>query len=184
MKTKYQVVYINGYLGINSNKAKVLQDELKDMNLEVRHIRVDYPKGNFDGSEIEEYFKNNEVNLIVASSMGAYIARYFAQKYESQLVSLNPLIDPSKSKNAQGITFDKKFIDFYNGYGHTVVVNKDDELIHYKGAVEKYTDHADVNILEHGGHRMSNFKDEVIPIIRKCINWDLFYMDERRPHEP
>jgi|GEM_PF-3442160 len=173
MKPKpFKVAYINGYLGLHSNKAQKLKNALQDMpNIEVYHIPVDFKDGYFDGQIIDEYLSQHGIDLIVGSSMGAFVSKYFAHAYNATLISLNPMIDPKASKNAQNILFDDKFMGSYE-LRHYIMLNKDDELIPYQDSYALFKDGA-VRSFEKGGHRMSNFETDIIPVIKEIIKEDV-----------
>jgi len=171
----YKILYINGYRGHKSNKPTILKNELnKELNVEVYHIPTIY-EGYFDGKSIDNFLKVNDINLIVASSMGGFVSKYFAKEYNIPLVSINPMIDYTKSTNTKNVTFDKKF-DNISGFQHSILLNIDDELIPYKDTLELFKDKAEVEVFKRGGHRFNNIIEDGIPFIIKKIKGDLNYL--------
>jgi len=146
-KGKYmkKIVYINGFNGENSSKAKLLKEKYK-----AEHIVL---KNDFNPKEVCQKLKEIKPQIVVASSTGCFVAdsceydkAYFI--YLNPLVDLNDLAkltDISKLKNLK--PKDKQRLVF---------VNEDDELLDYKKAYQKYDK---VFSFKKGGHRFDNIED-------------------------
>ena len=152
-----KIVYINGFGGENSNKPKVLSNMF---DCDVYHLKLKFDNGTINTDYLDCYFEDNDVDLIVGSSTGAYIARYYADKFNTPLISINPVIDYKKTFDRIGYTLEleEKFQNLNNlSLSNLILLNEDDELIDYKDTLEELKGY--FKVYPKGGHRFENLLD-------------------------
>ena len=149
-----KIAYINGYLGENSTKPKILSSLL---DIKIDHLIWDHK----DKESIKKITKlAKDYDLIIASSTGAYIARGICEMYNIPLVSLNPVVDIDDAIKLIESNGNALYSDDINSTGdeklsEIVFVTADDELLNYKKAINKYDN---VLVINEGGHRFNNLK--------------------------
>ena len=158
------IIYINGYNGENSSKPS----QLEELGFNVKHIKIKYTNGFFNKETINsiiEEIKEFKADFIIASSMGSYIARFFANELNIPLISLNPVIDYKETLSKIGVQ-DLELPKIFTNYPieHYVICNSDDELIDVNSTINYYHNKSKIIILEKGGHKMNNFKEVMIEI--------------------
>lgn len=169
-----KIIYINGYMGENSNKPQKLSQLL---GTKVEHLKLLFDNNQINQEELANYFSQeaNEIDFIIGSSTGAYIGRYYAFKYNIPLISLNPVVDIEKT--FVEFHYDLKLSDEFKNVNNLSVsnlifLNKDDELLDYKITLERFNKHAHIIVFDKGGHRFSNLEDTAQPI-KDFINYNL-----------
>jgi len=153
------IIYINGYKGEKSSKAKKLS---KLLHLDIEHVVYNFDKNNID--EITE--KSKKADIIIGSSTGAFIGRIIAEKYDIPLISLNPVVDLEKTFRKIGVPVPDIPSPIYARIGQLNLVNKDDDLIDYTETVSTFPN---CKIYEKGGHRFSNLeetKEDILNFIK------------------
>jgi len=146
------IVYINGYKGKNSSKAKILKEKYN-----ATHIVLE---DEFNPNEVCQKLQELEPDIIIASSTGCYVADSCSYD-KGVFIYLNPLVDLDDLKKIADITNLKNLSS--KEKNRVVLVNQDDELLDYKKTVEHYEN---VKIFENGGHRFKNLED-LVEIINK-----------------
>ena len=144
-----KIVYINGFDGEKSSKAKILKEKYG-----AEHIVL---KNDFNPKEVCQKLQEIKPQIVVASSTGCFVADS-CEYNEAYFIYLNPLVDlddlakltdVSKLKNLK--SKDKIRLVF---------VNEDDKLLDYKKAYKKaYKKYKKVFGFKKGGHKFSNVND-------------------------
>jgi len=148
-----KIAYINGY---NPNKIYkgTKHIELSNyLNNKVDLIEYKYYDNNLE--EIEE--KAKDYDLIIASSTGAYLARNICYKHNILLVSLNPVIDLEHTFKKLNVPKPNIPNGIDKSLKELILVNKDDELIHYKNTLDLFGTR--VKVLDKGTHRFYNLEE-------------------------
>lgn len=157
-----KICYINGYQGEQSSKPKYLGNLL---GLDIHQIKLYVENGSINLLDIEEQIKDQD--LIISSSTGSYISRYFSFKYNIPVIMLNPVLDFIETFKKINVPCDIP-AEFHGSFllEHLVFINRDDELIDFSNINTIYS-----NVVEFqsGGHRFTNL-DEIIPFILDFIN--------------
>ena len=152
-----KIVYINGFNGENSSKAKILKEKYN-----AQHIVL---KNDFNPDEVCQKLEEIKPNIIIASSTGCFVAD--SCKYDEGIfIYLNPLVDLDDLAKLTNITKLKNL----NNKKHKnilVLLNEDDELLDYKKAKQKYKDNK-ILIFNKGGHKFSNIND-LFEVIEKIV---------------
>jgi len=151
-----KIVYINGYKGSNSSKAKFLYEKYN-----AKHIVL---QNDFNIYEVCKTLNELKPNIVVASSTGCFVTDS-CNYNDAIFIYLNPLVElddlvkiGADITNLKNLTkIEKKPI---------VLLNKDDKLLDYKKAMQKYNN---IITFEKGGHKFKNTKD-LIKIIDKYTN--------------
>jgi predicted esterase YcpF (UPF0227 family) len=130
-------------------------------------ITIDYSDG-YDviKQQLIDYCQTIEIDLIVGTSMGGYMASLIGAIVSCPFVSINPVLNPSEMLRKyigveDGInqTMLDQFPYFeFSGYG-LILLDTGDESIPYKPTVEKLKSHFSIRIFEGGNHRFVHMKD-------------------------
>lgn len=150
-----KIVYINGYRGTQSNKPSILSQEL---SYDIKFIQVDYDNlNNKIYAKIEENIK--DIDIVISSSTGSYLARKICEDYSKILVSYNPVIDIETTFQRLDAQVPKLPIPKFSSLNELIFVNEDDALIDYKNTLEKFKEK--VKVFKVGGHRFKNIKETI-----------------------
>lgn len=178
------ILYIHGFASCgDSNKSRLL----------TKHFdKVISPNIPVDPDEaisfIQKLILDNEVDLIIGSSLGGFYAAYFAEKFQIKTVLLNPSTQPfitlapyvgTNEFFCSGETFEwtKEHITKLFSYAIAkdsikspllVLLQKGDEVLDYTKAAQVYENY-EVVVQEDGNHRFENL-DEYIEIIREFMD--------------
>ena len=157
-----KIVYVNGYNGQNSSKAKLLKDRY-----DATHIVL---KNSLNIDEVCTKIESIKPNIIVASSTGAYVVDRC--KYEDALcIYLNPLIEIEKlTEYGEDISYISSLVK--QEQNRIILLNEDDELLDYQKAKEYYKND-NIFIFSKGGHRFKNIDD----LYDVLDNIDLYRLD-------
>ena len=140
-----KIVYINGYKGQNSKKAKLFKEKLNAIHIVLND--------QFNTIEVCEQLNLIKPDIIIASSTGCYVAD--CCEYDDGIfVYLNPLIDLDDLAKLTDVSSLRELTR--KDKNTIVLVNEDDELLDYKKAIKMYNN---IKIFKYGGHRFKNIED-------------------------
>jgi predicted esterase YcpF (UPF0227 family) len=180
------VIYIHGFAGSGfGKKANLFREHYRELNIPFLAPTLSYVPDLAIGT-LEEIIKNcggAEVKLI-GSSLGGFYAIYLANKFNLKAVLINPSTDPFASlKRIIDITADgtsnpinffdlsrfefnlshlnmlkKYYVDNLNIENFFLLLQKDDDIIDYKIAKEKFKG-AKMLIEDGGGHSFNGIEE-------------------------
>jgi predicted esterase YcpF (UPF0227 family) len=160
------ILYVHGYAsGVKSSDPKYTA--LSNLGT-VLAIAPDYDNGSSHVlSEVLEFSIKNDIDLIVGTSMGGWVAPHISNTLGIPFVALNPSIHPSINLKKYG--GDTEIIDSYpdiskSGFG-LVSVEMGDEVIDPKYTIDYFSDVYNVIPFDGGSHRFSNL-DNLIDKIK------------------
>ena len=177
------ILYIHGFASCgDSNKSRLLTqhfDKVLSPN-----IPVDPDEAI---SFLQKLIIDNEVSLIIGSSLGGFYAAYFAEKFQIKTVLLNPSTQPFIALapyvgmneffcSGEPFEWTREHITKLFSYAIAkdsikapvlVLLQKGDELLDYTKAAELYENY-EVVVQEDGNHRSENL-DEYIGVIREFM---------------
>ena len=153
------ILYVHGY-GSVVDKAMTHPKYLELSKLGTVHaIAHDYSESYHKilGDTIN-YVIENDIDLIVGTSMGGWVASHVGAETGVPFVSLNPSITPSttlKKYDDTKMTCDE-YPDF-NPHGFGVVfVESGDDVIDPKETVSQLNGHYPVNVIDGGSHKFES----------------------------
>ena len=168
------ILYIHGFASCgNSNKTKLLKEHFNDV------LTPDLPIDPDEAiSFLQKLIIDNEVELIIGSSLGGFYAAYLAEKFQIKTVLLNPstqpfiTLAPYVGENEYFCTGEKfewkqehivKLMSYAiadNSIKTPVLVllQKGDEVLDYTKAEAVYKNY-EVIIQEEGNHRFENLNE-------------------------
>lgn len=178
------ILYIHGFASCgDSNKTRLLKTYFDDV------ISPDIP---VDPDEaiafIQKTIVDNDVSLIIGSSLGGFYAAYFAEKFQIKTVLLNPSTQPfltlapyvgTNEFFCSGKPFEwtKEHITKLFSYAVSkdsikapvlVLLQKGDEVLDYSKAADVYANY-EVVVQEGGNHRFENL-NEYLGKIQEFMN--------------
>lgn len=177
------ILYIHGFASCgDSNKTRLLKQHFD--NVISPNVPVDPDEAI---SFLQKIILDNEVSLIIGSSLGGYYAAYFAEKFQIKTVLLNPSTQPfitlapyvgTNEFFCSGESFEwtKEHIAKLFSYAISknsikapvlVLLQKGDEVLDYTKAAEVYEEYQ-VIVQDGGNHRFENL-DEYIGKIREFM---------------
>lgn len=169
------IFYIHGY---GSSAQSETGTELRKVYPGLHALEYDHsdPKTAIAklAGEINSY--RGEI-IVIGSSLGAWYTEQLTKLVSGTFILFNPATEPEVTLKTLGVP---DFIcdryeaesdyTFIRDYGRFVILAKDDELIPYKIAFNKYKEVADIKTTK-GGHRATlNNIDLIIETIRKIEN--------------
>jgi len=177
------ILYIHGFASCgNSNKTKLLKQHFD--NVLAPDVPIDPDEAI---SFLQKLIVENEVDLIIGSSLGGFYAAHLAEKFQIKMVLLNPSTQPfitlapyvgENTHFCSGKKFEwkKEHIVKLMSYAIAdnsiqspvlVLLQKGDELLDYTKAEAVYKNY-EVIAQEDGNHRFENL-DEYIDKIREFM---------------
>ena len=177
------ILYIHGFASCgNSNKTKLLKQHFD--NVFAPDVPIDPDKAI---SFLQKLIVDNEINLIIGSSLGGFYAAHLAEKFQIKTILLNPstqpfiTLAPYVGENEYFCTGEKfewkqehivKLMSYAisdNSIQTSVLVllQKGDEVLDYTKAESVYKKY-EVIVQEEGNHRFENL-DEYIGKIREFV---------------
>ena len=182
------ILYIHGFGSCgDSNKTRILRGYFGDDALLAPDLPVDPDEAVLF---LKTLMEQNEIQMLVGSSLGGYYADYLAETYGIRSVLINPSTKPYETLAAYvGINrrwcdnapFEWKYdyLEALKKYAtgemkhavpRLVLLQSADEVLDYRIAAKKYSD-TEVVIEEGGSHRFENLGDYLEAIV-------LFYRRE------
>ena len=177
------MLYIHGFASCgNSNKTKLLKKHFDDV------LASDVPIDPDEAiSFLQKLIVDNEIDLIIGSSLGGFYAAYLAEKFQIKTVLLNPSTQPfitlapyvgENEYFCTGKKFEwkKEHIVKLMSYAIAdnsikspvlVLLQKGDEVLDYTKAEAVYKNY-ELIVQEGGNHRFENL-DEYIEKIKEFI---------------
>jgi predicted esterase YcpF (UPF0227 family) len=177
------ILYIHGFASCgNSNKTQLLRENFSKVLCP--DIPVDPEEAIYF---LQKLVVDNDVSLIIGSSLGGFYAAYLAEKFQVKTVLLNPSTQPfltlapyvgTNEFFCSGETFEwtKEHITKLFNYAISkdsikapvlVLLQKGDELLDYTKAEALYENY-EVVVQEGGNHRFENL-DEYIGVIKEFL---------------
>jgi len=123
---------------------------------------------------------SNDKNLqwwVMGSSMGGYFAQYIAQVYQVPYIMINPALDPVATLSAfmgqhqhprtqEKFTIDEDYLEQLAAYQVNLkakerallLLDRGDEIIDYRHALDKYQDRCKTLVYERGDHAFQHMK--------------------------
>lgn len=103
------ILYIHGYNSSSTSQSLKIEQLEKEFN-SVYRIAPDFDLG-YDSvvREVLEFAKDLEIDALIGTSMGGYLAADISQKLVVPYVSINPCIYPSLSLEKYGLTGDELY---------------------------------------------------------------------------
>jgi predicted esterase YcpF (UPF0227 family) len=178
------ILYIHGFASCgNSNKTKLLKQHFD--NVLAPDVPVDPDEAL---SFLQKLIVDNEVDLIIGSSLGGFYAAHLAEKFQIKMVLINPstqpfiTLTPYLGENTffcSGKTFEWKKEHMIKLMSYAIADNsikssvlvllqKGDEVLDYTKAESVY-ERYEVVVQEGGNHRFENL-DEYIERISFFMN--------------
>ncbi len=177
------ILYIHGFASCgNSNKTRLLTQHFDKV------LSPDIPVDPDEAiSFLQKLIIDNEVSLLIGSSLGGYYAAYLAEKFQIKTVLLNPSTQPfitlapyvgTNEFFCSGERFEwtREHIHKLMPYAISknsikapvlVLLQKGDEILNHTKAAEVYENYK-VIVQEGGNHRFENL-DEYLGIIEEFI---------------
>ena len=177
------ILYIHGFASCgDSNKTRLLKTHFKDI------LSPDVPVDPDEAiSFLQKMIVDNEVSLIIGSSLGGYYAAYLAEKFQIKTVLLNPSTQPFLTLapyvgtneffcSGESFEWTRAHIHKLMPYAISknsikvpvlVLLQKGDEVLDYTKAEAVYEDYQLI-VQEGGNHRFENL-DEYIEVISDFI---------------
>lgn len=156
-----KILYIHGY---GSNTRDISTSEKHTQLREffggstVEYLAPNYDKGFlFVKETLLKKYNDFKPNLIVGCSMGGLSASYLGSLTGTPFVALNPVIDPTRVKQAD--LSELGYLMFMTPDLYQVFVTEDDEIIDFTETVKYFTDKGEskkVTVIKEGGHSFSN----------------------------
>jgi hypothetical protein len=177
------ILYLHGY----GSEYKPDSDKVNALRTlgPVSGIDLDYGKGPAICIEMaSEACRTHDINLIVGTSMGGWLASHVGVNCGIPFVALNPAISPSESlKKHAGTTVNYTGTDrtieadtvkqypplATNGCG-LVFCQEGDEVIDPKATINALEKHYEVHLIPGGSHRYENLDAQIALIDRHVIN--------------
>jgi predicted esterase YcpF (UPF0227 family) len=170
------ILYVHGFGSCgDSTKTRLLKSYFGEAHVLSPDLPVEPDAAiEFLTGLIEE----NEITLLVGSSLGGYYATFLAKRYALEAVLINPSVKPYETLEhclginrfwCSGEPFEWKaaYLDQLRRYDTDdlrdmpalmVLLQTGDEVLDYKEAAQKYRDF-DVTVEEGGNHRFENLAD-------------------------
>jgi len=177
------ILYIHGFASCgNSNKTQLLRENFDGV------LCPDVPVDPDEAiSFLQKLIIDNEVSLIIGSSLGGFYAAYLAEKFQIKTVLLNPSTQPFLTLapyvgtneffcSGEPFEWTKDHITKLFSYAISkdsikapvlVLLQKDDEVLDYTKAAKFYENY-EVVVQEGGNHRFENL-DEYLGKIREFM---------------
>lgn len=181
------ILYLHGFLGSGqSEKSQWLNRRAHGqiLNHDIEWLSPTYPQKNPDASMqfLENWIqtrilKKHQAWLIMGSSMGGFIGQYFADRYQVPLVLFNPALHPARlfsqylGQHTNPFTDEKlvmtpEYLDRLMQYDRPAIQSspvlllqdKEDEVVPYQWAYDKYQSIAHTKLYEGGNHRFMHLE--------------------------
>ena len=184
-----KVIYLHGFNSDgDSRTVKNLRKKIPDLiSVSYDYILADQAYEKIRET-IKETIKEDADIILVGTSLGAFWANYFNQKFGLKSVLVNPSLYPwislakyiglNKNFNSgeervltvENVAAYKKYeIEIILGYHRTVVLGTKDDVIDYRETEKAFENKAEI-ILVNEGHRIEN-TDRLVKIIIDVDNW-------------
>jgi len=169
---KQTIMYIHGWRG-SFEKAEKLKSLMCDV---VAYDYSDYVTEAL--TKLREKIVNDEVDVIVGSSFGGFLADTLAEELNLPVVLINPLTDPQDLYRIADFPKDniskmEQIIEskVLSRNHKLVIINEDDKLLDPQKTLTYYINKSKIKRLSSGGHRCENF-DDVLSDIEEFIRYE------------
>lgn len=170
------ILYLHGFASCgDSNKTKLLKRYFDDDKVLAPDLPVD-PHEAIDF--IRRQIFNNDIDLIIGSSLGGFYATYFTEQYGIKTVLINPSTQPFITLapyigtnyfwcSGEPFEFTRDNLNALFEYAvgklndpkrYLVLLQKGDEVLDYTKAFQKY-EGAEFSVEEDGNHRFENLQE-------------------------
>ena len=184
-----KVIYLHGFNSDgNSKTVKNLRKKIPDLiSVSYDYILAEKAYEKIKVT-IEETIKENADIILMGTSLGAFWANYFNQKFGLKSILVNPSLYPwislvkymglNKNFNsgeeriltAENVAAYKKYeTEIIQGYHRVVVLGTKDDVIDYRETEQVFKGKAEI-ILLNEGHRIEN-TDRISQLIIDVDNW-------------
>ena len=184
-----KVIYLHGFNSDgNSKTVKNLRKKIADLiSVSYDYILAEKAYEKIKVT-IEETIKKNADIILMGTSLGAFWANYFNQKFGLKSILVNPSLYPwislakymglNKNFNsgeeriltAENVAAYKKYeTEIIQGYHRVVVLGTKDDVIDYRETEQVFKGKAEI-ILLNEGHRIEN-TDRISQLIIDVDNW-------------
>jgi predicted esterase YcpF (UPF0227 family) len=165
------IIYFHGYASTGHTKSDMLKERFSNVISPV--LPLDLYTAELVVGEIISSIKDYPI-VFVGTSLGGFVANYFANLYDIPAVLINPAINPSSSLIAHNdprftpsvSCYYKECEEFisknYNGALISLFLAKDDKLFNYKDTLKAFPYTSATKVYENGGHRFLTNFDKVI----------------------
>jgi len=157
-----KIAYVNGY-NISNYKGTKHIFLSKALNEDIKLVEYRYKDNNI--KEIDNKIK--DMDLVIASSTGAYLARHICYKYNIPLISLNPVIDLKTTFSKIGVEVPNIKDGINLSLQELILLNEDDELIDYRLTKDLF--YTQTVVFKEGTHRFYNL-EETVPYIKEFMD--------------
>lgn len=141
---------------------------------------------------LTDLYNSVNIDYVIGNSLGGFYSYFLYKTFNVKTILLNPSISPSETLKTK-IGFHKRFntkdefewkIDYcnrleliFNDINNNqtdsnllnVFINKDDEIIEYNKTLNLLSNIKNIKLYDIGGHRMSNFDNDILPEIKLLI---------------
>jgi len=178
-----KIMYIHGF-GSTFDVTNPKVQQLARLG-EVVGIDIDYTQRTEEiQQQIADFILEQNVTLLVGTSMGGYYAGVVGTKYGVPFVAVNPAINPAETLRkfeGSGITFLGKSYVLHNEtiaeYGEfpigngrgLILLDLADELIDPNNTAKLLEEHYQIKCFEGGSHRFDHL-EESLPIIEDFVH--------------
>lgn len=175
------ILYVHGFGSrFDPNSDKV--NQLSKLG-HVYGISVDHTNPSQALADVARMLIDNDIDLMVGTSMGGWLVNQAALIYEVPFVAINPCVDPAKMlKKYDGAGVDHYGKEYYldpavreamppfseTGIG-IILLDLGDEVIDSLGTLILYSAHYEIHCFEGGNHRFAHMAD-ALPHIEKFQN--------------
>lgn len=174
------IIYIHGFNSTGNTKKAL---ELKKFFNEEEILHPSLPKEPTAAiSLLTGLIKNaNNPIMLVGSSLGAFYATYLSSIFDLHCILLNPTTEPWDSLPILDSTYPKAFLEQLKDIDKkqknaeliskltNVYLSKNDEILDYKKAAEKYK-YTNLHILNFGNHSFESGFNKLLPEIKKVYD--------------
>lgn len=168
--SKLEITYVHGF----RSKFDTSKPKMQALS-KLGHIsgpQIDYEKDTLAEIDDKVCAVRPIGDLIVGTSMGAWVAMHYGIKYGFPFVAINPVIDPrvvwSIRDHIKDVADYYPFITSGERCG-LVLLDSNDELLNSKDTFEKLKRHYHTEVFQGGSHRFDHMS-ESLEIINSFIN--------------
>jgi predicted esterase YcpF (UPF0227 family) len=184
-----------GSAGASPNKQRLLQllslQLFSKSNREIFYFTPDYTETPSETIELYDAViqDHHDIDLIVGTSMGGWLAQHLGNKYGIPFVAINPAINPQKTlqrRIGEGTNYDdtpysltEEVVNAYEPMGHggcgLILVDMDDEVIDSQETISTFSSSFQVSSFPGGNHRFTHWEESVQLIKSFYTNSELQY---------
>ena len=177
------ILYLHGFASCGSStKTRLLKEYFGEEELYAPDLPLNPAKA---VAFIDTLIGENEIALMIGSSLGGFYASFFCEKYGIKTVLINPSTEPHRTLApfvgtnrywCSGKTFEWKrsYLEELKKYcignvklpsNYLLLLQKGDEVLDYTKAMQKYKG-AELSLEEGGNHRFENLYEHLETIKR------------------